>query len=94
MTTYEFIANGNLSDKDRAWFERQNDNHELTGGILSVNEDGCVSNYVIFKRGEGDNKFFGVATDWDENHIVYASYLKYLLIDKLTGCVEDADYAI
>lgn len=95
MATYRYIQNGNLTDADKEWFSKMNNGAKPTGAMLVVNLGPQIeNNYVVFERGTGEKQFNGAVTDWDNDHILYASYSRYLLIEKKTGTVINRNYTI
>lgn len=95
MTSYIYCENGNFSSEDLEWFSKVNHGTKPTGAMLVVKLGPEIeNNYVVFERGTGNKQFNGAVTDWDNDHILYASYSRYLLIDKKTGTVVNDNYII
>ena len=95
MATYRYVQNGNLTDADKEWYSKMNNGAKPTGAMLVVKLGPEIeNNYVVFERGTGNKQFNGAVTDWDNDHILYASHSRYLLIEKKTGTVINRNYTI
>jgi len=95
MATYTYIENGSadLSSDDLRWYS--NINHgEATRDVLRVDDDfGGSTSYIVFKRPtDNKRKLVGACVDWGDGSVVYASYSRFLKIDKATSKILDDDF--
>lgn len=98
MTTYTYISDGGLTEKDFRSFKHMNYGANPTGALLRVMSDnGCKTDYVVFKREKIKGQksvFHGTVTDWDKDSVVIATYSRFLKISKADGTVLDNDFSI